>query len=88
MSEKYNSPILEQIRNHKTDEDMTRAHRYARDYMDSVDSMPVFPKNQVIESFSNFELPLDDDPVSTESCHACAFTCCFNNRKRYREMAC
>lgn len=67
MKGKYISPILEKIRNHAVDDDLATAHSYAQEYINSVNEMPVFPKNEAIESLTKFETSLDDDPVSTKT---------------------
>jgi len=64
MSEKYVSPVLEEIRRHTLKEDLIIAHDYAQQYIDAVDDMPVFPKNESLNALSIFDVPLADEPVA------------------------
>lgn len=67
MNTKYKSPILEDIRNHQIDGDLSLAHKFAFDYIKNVDSMRVYPSPEDLEQLQIFDTPLGNEPETTES---------------------
>ncbi|MDD2217445.1 MAG: aminotransferase class V-fold PLP-dependent enzyme [Eubacteriales bacterium] len=63
MKNKYVSPILENIRNYNFNGDMELAGKYALDYINSVNSMRVYPSDEDIAALSVFDIPLGDEPT-------------------------
>lgn len=64
--EKYVSPILEEIRKKSYMDDLNLAHQYAAKYIDDLDTMSVYPKEQDIENLSFFSEQLQDRPTSNK----------------------
>lgn len=60
----YVSPILEKIRNTSISDDLHLAADFAEEYINSVDSMRVYPSDEDINNLSVFSHPLPDDPTS------------------------
>lgn len=67
MPHKYTSPILEKIRSTSFENDLNLVHDCALDYVNSVDEMPVYPKEKAINGLAVFDEPLTDEPVETKT---------------------
>lgn len=65
MIHKFTSPILDSIRNRSLEEDLDLVHGFALDYVNTVDEMPVFPKEKTINDLNIFDVPLGDAPLET-----------------------
>lgn len=65
MTNKFTSPILDSIRNKCLEDDLDLVHRYALEYVNSVDEMPVFPKEKTIDDLNIFDEALGDEPQET-----------------------
>lgn len=67
MFQKFISPILERIRTTRMEDDLNLVHGYALDYLNTVDDMPVYPKEKVISELAVFDESLADEPVETKT---------------------
>ena len=65
ISKKYISPILEKIRTTPFSQELSVAAGFAREYIEAVSNMRVFPKEEDISALSVFDLPLSDSPANT-----------------------
>ncbi|HBG4727243.1 TPA: aspartate aminotransferase family protein [Clostridioides difficile] len=63
-NKKYISPILENIRNTDFTNDLTIAHNYAVEYINTVDNMRVYPDKKALNNLSRFDENLCKTPTS------------------------
>lgn len=66
MTDKYISPVLENIRIKNLEDDLNLVHSYALNYVNSVNEMPVYPKDKAVDNLSVFDEPLRDEPLETK----------------------
>ena len=66
MTKKYLSPILEELRNINYKENLKTAYEYSIEYLDNIDSMPVFPNSSDIKKLSIFDESLPTKPTDTK----------------------
>ena len=66
MQKKYISPILEELRNEDYKENLKTAYNHSINYLENIDKMPVYPKNNDIQNLSVFEEDLPLFPTNTK----------------------
>lgn len=64
ISKKYISPVLENIRTTPFSEELSLAAGFAREYIEAIGTMRVFPKEEDIAALSIFDSPLSDAPTN------------------------
>lgn len=64
VNKKYISPVLQNIRTTPFSEELSLAAVFAREYIESANTMRVFPKEEDISALSIFDLPLSDAPTN------------------------